>query len=564
MSGTLIRGGTVIDGTGAPGYAADVRIAKGMIVEVGPSLASRGETEIDAKGAFVTPGFIDSHTHLDGAMFWAPDLHPIPGFGTTTAVFGNCGITMAPLPSNLRREVLELFCYLEDLPVEAFEKHVPWGWDASFGAYTRKAGASPTAINLEGYVGHINLRACVMGEAAWERAATPEECQQMAAMLDDAMRNGALGLSTNLMDNDQHHRPVPSRLADDAEFEALFDVLGRYPRAIAQIEARFAEPQNCVIDMERMANIARPRGVRAVWLNLLLMARVPEFIQNGLALHKRIRESGADFWPTFIHKPFAIFLNFEHSLMFEWMPAWHDMMYAPKNEREAILADPDWRAKAREDMDHHKGPPGYPFERPDIVMLSYSEAGAGPIGISLGQHARDLGLHPSDALANWLQINGLGSILSVVGDPLDEATVSQLIRDPHTLACPNDTGAHLQLFEAAGQIIYLLTHFVRDTQQLTIEEAVHSVTGKQAAFFRLDDRGVIAPGRTADVNVFALNEIQLHPEEKAFDVPGGSWRFVRKAAGFRATMVKGTPIYIDGKPTGERPGRAFTSRPAIN
>jgi N-acyl-D-aspartate/D-glutamate deacylase len=259
MSGTLIRGGTVIDGTGAPGYAADVRIANGMIVEIGQGLVSRGETEIDAKGAFVTPGFIDSHTHLDGAMFWAPDLHPIPGFGTTTAVFGNCGITMAPLPSNLQREVLELFCYLEDLPVEAFEKHVPWGWDASFGAYTRKAGASPTAINLEGYVGHINLRACVMGEAAWERAATPEECGKMAALLDDAMRNGSLGLSTNLMDNDQHHRPVPSRLADDAEFEALFDVLGRYPRAIAQIEARFAEPQHIAVDMERMANIARPR-----------------------------------------------------------------------------------------------------------------------------------------------------------------------------------------------------------------------------------------------------------------------------------------------------------------
>jgi N-acyl-D-aspartate/D-glutamate deacylase len=365
------------------------------------------------------------------------------------------------------------------------------------------------------------------------------------------------------MDNDQHHRPVPSRLADDAEFEALFDVLGRYPRAIAQIEARFAEPENFVIDMERMARLAKPRGVRAVWLNLLLMARVPEFIQNGLALHRRIRESGADFWPTFIHKPFAIFLNFDFSLMFEWMPAWHDMMYAPKDHRMAILADPDWRAKAREDMDHHKGPPGYPFERPDIVMLSYSETGAGPVGVSLGEYARELGLHPSDALANWLQANGLGSILSVVGDPLDEATVSQLIRDPHTLACPNDTGAHLQLFEAAGQIVYLLTHFVRDTKQLTIEEAVHSVTGKQAEFFRLDDRGIIAPGRSADLNVFALDEITLHPEEKAFDVPEGTWRFVRKPAGFRATLVKGTPIFQDGKPTGARPGRAFTSRPAI-
>lgn len=561
IRGTLIRGGTIIDGTGAPGFAADIRIGDGLISEIGPKLPSKGETEIDAFGAFVTPGFIDSHTHLDGAMFWAPDLHPIPGYGTTTAIMGNCGITMAPLPPKLRGEVIELFCYLEDLPVSAFEEHVPWGWDMSFGDYRRVAADCPTSINLEGYVGHVNLRVSAMGEGAWDRIATPDEREQMASLLGEALRNGALGLSTNLMDNDEHHRPVPSRVADDAEFAALFDVLARYPGAIAQIEARFAEPAHFANDVERMAKLAAPRGVRAVWLTLPTSVRSAEFVAEGLALHKRIRAGGADFWPTFVHKPFALFLNFDHSLMFEWMPAWHDMIYAPKNEREAILADPEWRAKARHDMDHHRGPPGYPFERPEIVILSYSETGAGPVGISLGQYAKDLGLHPSDAMADWLQANGLGSIMSMAGDAVDEPTIGTLIRDPHTLSCPNDTGAHLQLFEAAGQMLYLLTHYVRDTGQLSIEEAVHSITGKQTAFFGLHDRGVIAPGRAADINVFALNEIQMHPEEKAFDVPGGSWRFIRKPAGFRATLVKGTPIFLNGRATGERPGRAFSSRP---
>lgn len=557
---TLIRGGTVIDGTGKPGFTADIRIESGLITEVGPNLRNTGETEIDAAGALVTPGFIDSHTHLDGAMFWDPDLHPIPGFGTTTAIMGNCGITMAPLAPEMRKEVLDLFCYLEDLPVSAFEDHVPWGWDMSFGDYRRKAGACPTSINLEGYVGHINLRVAVMGKGAWERTATPEECARMAALLDDALRNGALGLSTNLMDNDRHHRPVPSRVADDAEFAALFDVLARYPNARAQIQARFAEPAHIAGDVERMAAIAGPRGVPAVWLTMPTSARSAEFVAAGRALHARVRASGADFWPTFIHKPFEIFLNFEHSLMFEWMPAWHDMMYAPKDKREGLLADPEWRAKARHDMDHHKGPPGYPFERPEVIIFSYSETGAGPVGISLGQYAKDQGLHPSDALANWLQANGLGSILSMLADAVDETTVSALIRDPHTLSCPNDTGAHLQLFEAAGQMIYLLTHYVRDTQRLSIEEAIHAITGKQAAFFGLTDRGVIAPGRAADINVFALDEIALHAEEKAYDVPGGSWRFIRKPAGFRTTLVKGTPIFQNGKATGARPGRAFASR----
>jgi N-acyl-D-aspartate/D-glutamate deacylase len=138
--------------------------------------------------------------------------------------------------------------------------------------------------------------------------------------------------------------------------------------------------------------------------------------------------------------------------------------------------------------------------------------------------------------------------------------VVRLIRDPHTVACPNDTGAHLQLFEAAGQLIYLLTHYVRDTGLLSVEEAVHAITGKQTAFFGLNDRGVIAPGRAADINVFALDEISLMPEEKAYDVPGGGWRFVRKPAGFRTTMVRGVPTFADGKSTGARPGRAFAGR----
>ena len=343
-------------------------------------------------------------------------------------------------------------------------------------------------------------------------------------------------------------------------------MLGRYPGAIAQIEARFAEPAHFAGDMERMARLAGPRGVRAVWLTMPTSTRSAEFVAAGMDLHKRLRDGGADFWTTFAPKPISIFLNFDKSLMFEWMPAWHDMMYA-KGSREAILADPEWRAKARHDMDHHRGPPGYPFERPDVVQLSYAEKGVGPVGISLGQYARDTGLHPSDALANWLQVNGLGSILSMMGDAIDEPVVRKLIEDPYALSCPNDTGAHLQLFEGGGQSLYLLTHYVRDTKQISLEAAVHSLTGRHRPNVSAwHDRGVdLKVGRKADINVFkALDEIEMHAGGKGVpDVPGGcvALRACAKPAGFRATLVRGTPIFIDGKATGQRPGRAFTGRP---
>ena len=558
MSDLLVRGGTVIDGTGASPVKAAVRVKGGLIAEIGPNLVPAGERQIDATGAFVTPGFIDSHTHLDGEMWWHPDLDPLPSYGTTTAIMGNCGVTIAPVTDQHRHEVVDLLCYLEDLPKGAFEESVPFRWGTSWADYRRAAQTRPTAIHLEGYAGHATIRVAAMGAAAWERAATPAECERMAALLDEALSNGALGLSTNLMDNDRQHRPVPSKLADDAEFEALLDVMAKHKGTVFQIEGRFAEPQHHVADIERLAKLGGPRGIRAVWLTLPMMARDTTMRANALAMHERLHGEGIDFRPTFMHKPFSVFLNFEHSLMFEWMPAWHDMIYAAKDQREALLKDSAWREKARHSMDHHSGPPGYPFERPDVVILSYSETGAGPIGISLGEFARGRGQHASDAMADWLLVSGLGSIMSLLSDPLDEDSVVKLLRDPRTVGCPNDTGAHLQLFEAGGQNLYLFTRYVRDLKVLSIEEAVHVLTGKHAEFFGLNDRGVIAKGKFGDLNIFALDEIDMPPEEKAYDVPGGSWRFVRKPAGFRATVVRGVPTCVGGKGTGAHPGTVFT------
>ena len=194
------------------------------------------------------------------------------------------------------------------------------------------------------------------------------------------------------------------------------------------------------------------------------------------------------------------------------------------------------------------------LDHPEGLFLALSENGAGPLDISLADYAAQTGQHISDALADWIVRNGIGS--SLVGAPgtLDEAVVVELLRDPHTLSNINDSGAHLQLFCGAGQNVYLYTHYVRDTEQLSIEEAVHVLTGRTAGFFGLHDRGIIAPGKAGDLNVFALDELALGKETRAYDVPHGTWRFTRPPAGFRATIVAGEPTWFDGAATGALPG----------
>lgn len=196
------------------------------------------------------------------------------------------------------------------------------------------------------------------------------------------------------------------------------------------------------------------------------------------------------------------------------------------------------------------------------MILAVSETGVGPIDISLADYAAQTGLHLSDALAEWVLANGIRSMLVGLPERHSEADVVKGLRDPHMLANITDSGAHLQLFAAAGEHVYLLTHYVRDEGLITIEEAVHALTGRTAGFFGLTDRGVIEVDKAGDLCVFALDELVLGEEERVWDVPYGTWRFRRKPAGFRATIVAGTPTWIDGGPTGPRPGQVLTPIPA--
>ena len=539
MADVLLRGGTIVDGTGAPGVAGDLRIRNGAIVEIGRGLRPEGETEIDASGAFVAPGLIDPHTHYDLEMFWDPTLDPLPSYGMTTIVMGNCGLGIAPVRDDVRDRVADLLCFIEELPPSLSSACVPWDWH-SWPEYHARASDVATAVTPFAYTAHNALRAFAMGADAWDRPATADEREAMAAMLDDALAHGSLGLSTNWFDTDRNRELVPSRRSDTAEIDALLDVLARRPHATLQLIARASEDRRPVLER------AVARGVRC----LSLGDGVGGVTDTDLPVHRL--GGGAE--------PFMPRLGFESSIAAAAVPAWHELINGPADDKARLLADESWRARARHDFDHPRDEQNsFRKGQLDSLILSDSENGAGPVGVSLQALADERGAHPSDALADWVLANGIGSRYTKLSvqpkttqEEMDER-VKSAFHDPFALIGGTDAGAHLKMFCGAGANVYVLTHWVRDEQVVGIEHAVHCMTQRNAAFFSLHDRGTLAVGKRGDVAVFALDEIETRPYARADDLPGGDWRFTRPAAGFRATVVGGTPTVLDGTTTGARP-----------
>jgi N-acyl-D-aspartate/D-glutamate deacylase len=563
MTDILIKNGTVVDGTGAPAFKADVRVKNGVIADVGPDLAAGSERVFDAAGCHVSPGFIESHTHYDGTMWWQSDLDPLPGYGATTMIMGNCGFSPAPLHKYMpaQREMIGIFSFFEDIPEAPFMQNLPWDWNL-WSEYRASAERNvKVPLNYAAYVGHIAIRLAAMGVEAWDREATPAEIDHMAQLLDDALAAGALGMSDNLHDHDGQNRPVPSLRASDAEFAALFDVMERYPGCCYQVIVdtfmRLTGPAN----LERLAHLLAGRPIK-----VQIAGAVPTLeFQKGIlpAMQesvRKMREAGVDVWPGFAHVSPTTTLSLVKSLIFAQSNdyVWHEVVLEDDHHKKAeLLADPAWRARARESWDTQAWDHS-PLKNPQELFLIDSENGAGPVGISLKDYAEGLGLHRSDAMADWILKNGTRSTVHMAPFPKDEALTVELMRDPRTVGNISDAGAHLQMLCGGGENALLLTKYVRDEGTLTLEEAVHVMTGKLALHFNLTDRGVIAVGKRGDIAVFDMAEIQRREMEKAFDVPDGrggmTWRFTRKPMPTRLTLVNGVATFENGAYTGATPG----------
>jgi N-acyl-D-amino-acid deacylase len=558
MGDLLIRGGTALDGTGGPAVAADVRIRNGRIAEIGPDLRPDGERQLDAGGAYVAPGFIDLHTHFDPGLFWDPTCDPVPQQGITSVLYGNCSLSLAPVRPQDRDGVAELFCYIEDLPTDVFASSVPWSWEA-YGEYLAVLDRSGYSVNVAGLVGHSMLRQYVLGDQAWERASTADEQVAMAKLLSESLRDGAFGMSTSLgFDEDRHNRVVPSRLAEDSEMGSLLDALAEHDALVQFIPA--PTQGQMVRDIERMMRLTGERDVRSTFIGIFFQEDHPERALALLDMVGEYQKHGVRSYPQISPRTLDIRPNWSGGMSFFALPnGWHRFVQADAEQKQVLINDPVWRSVAREEWD--RVPKGmFPHKNPQSVRLVEVTRPEHEqwLGRSLGDLISDRGGHPSDVLADWLIDNDLRPGLVAVGVlNADADGVGELLKHPAKIISNSDAGAHLQMFAAVGDTTLVLQRHVRDRGDLTLENAVHELTQRQANLAGITDRGVLRNGAAGDVTVFALDELEFQPESFVADLPLGAKRLRRPPGGFRYTAVAGEVTQEFGVMTSARPGRVL-------
>jgi N-acyl-D-amino-acid deacylase len=553
MSDLLIKGGSLIDGTGAPPRHADVRIRAGVITEVAQDLTAQGETLLDASNAIVSPGFIDSHTHLDATVFWDALCDPMPQHGVTTVAVGNCSLGFAPVRPEDRELQADVFSYIEDVPLKVLTDSVPWNWE-SFEGYIQVLEQRKLGVNLAVLVGHSQLRSYVMGEAAWHREANATEIAAIAQQLRRALAAGAFGLSFSLFDKDRSGRWVPSHYVNDAEMEAVFTELA-VTGGIFQFIPSTATMETIIEGLEWVGSYLVRFGITGLYNLVMDRAHDPSYSGKLLRCLEGLHAKGAKMYGMVTPRPFENFVGFEQTICFMAIPAWNDFVQADAPRKRFLLTDQSWRARARADFEKSRSVL-FPVWRLDLIRITAAKSELSAwIGRTLKDLVESKGGHASDVLADWVLENDLdANFVCTVGN-IDQNCIASLIRSPYTFISASDAGAHLQMFSGAGDSTLLLTRYVRERKDFPLQEAIHFLTGRQADLLGIRDRGRVLPGLAADLAIFNLDELYYGPEITVHDLPGNRPRFSRAPGGYRYTIVNGDIVQVAGTATGALPAR---------
>jgi N-acyl-D-aspartate/D-glutamate deacylase len=539
MTSILIRGGTIVDGTGAPGTPGDVLVTDGRIAAVGPDLGGsevEAATVLDATGCVVAPGFIDIHTHYDAQVFWDPSLTPSCFHGVTTVVAGNCGFSIAPTRPEHHELIARTLENVEDMDVAALAAGVPWDF-SSFPEYLESVGRLPLGLNFTAYVGHTALRLYVMGDDAYERAATADEVARMAQVLEDAMDAGAAGFATSVAPTHRgvDGKPVPSRFAEREELEALFGTVGEVGRGVVEVTPGQTLPPDDIYDLQMKTGV--PFTMTA------LLSTPAGTHRRMVELNRAGWERGAQVWPQVSPRPLAFAMSMAEPFTLNVHPGMAALMGKPLEDRAAAYADPAWRDEVED------GWADVTSMRPrwDTFEIAESEAHPELVGRRVAELAEERGQRPLDVLVDLAGAEpGLDLRVRCILANDDPDEVASLLNEDHCALGLSDAGAHVGQLCDAPQATDLLGNWVRDRGVMPLEEAVRRLTKAQADLFGLVDRGELRPGAWADVVVFDPDTVAPGPIRRIADFPAGSERLTADApVGVRHVLVNGVPIRVD-------------------
>jgi N-acyl-D-amino-acid deacylase len=577
MFDIIIRGGTIIDGTGAAANVADIAITDGKIVEVSPTIVGETREEIDAHGRLVTPGFIDIHTHYDGQVSWDTLLEPSSAHGVTTVVVGNCGVGFAPVRPGKEEWLVQLMEGVEDIPGTALHEGINWEWE-TFPEYLDAIDKRRYAVDVAAYVPHGAVRGYVMGDrGARNEDATAEDLAEMARIVREAREAGAVGFSTS---RTMGHRakdgePVPGTFASSDELNALADALVAGGGGIFEVAPEVLpdggdQPtMGMTEELEWMGNLALRTNLKVTYLLLQYMT-MPDAWKQALSHSQEIMNKGGYLRPQVAARPFGMMVNWAGYHPFLKRPTFVELAATLSlDDMRRELARPDVKAKILSESD---GPIDASIQfdglGPRLGMIPHLIYAMGDNvdyeptpDMSVKALAEKNGVTTDEMAYDLLnKDNGCASLmfptLNYVGENHD--VIYEMLTHPTAINGLSDGGAHVRMICDASIPTYLLTHWARDRARgpkLSVEEAVRLQTTATADVMGLSDRGRIAPGLRADINIIDFDKLELHAPQAVNDLPAGGRRLVQSASGYVATIVNGVITRRDGADTGERPGR---------
>ena len=529
----VIRGGTVYDGSGRPGSEVDVAISGGVIQDIGPNLP--GRTELDAAGCAVAPGFIDIHTHFDAQVFWDRSLKPSSYHGVTTVVAGNCGFTIAPCRPEHHDAIIHTLENVEGMDAASLAAGIVWDFE-TYPEYLELVARRGTALNFTAYIGHTALRLYVMGDAAYERAATSDEIDAMCRLVSEAIGIGAAGFSTSFSfaHRGVDGKPVPSRFAEMDEVEALFTTVGKAGKGVILTTPGWQCEYPDVFTWQ--PRIGRP-------FTCPLFATTNGNHHEIVRLHEEGLSRGANVWPQVTPRPLTMQFTLADAYNLNTGNVFAELMKVGRDVRKAAFRDPEWRALAYADL--QEGTTGMK-PRWDTFEVSESETFPELLGRRVSDIARERGSSPFDVMCELSLAEDLGTRFRayIANDDIEE--VSHLLTEDHVVLGLTDAGAHVDQLCDAPLPTDLLGNWVRDRELMPLERAIRKLTGEPADMFGFEKRGYLRPGNFADVCVFDPDTVAPGPQRRLRDLPADGERLTaEEPCGVRHVLVNGTLIRRD-------------------